>query len=64
MKKNAEFYGFFRNIPSRGSNTFSPSRGSSSQSKPPKSPLAPKLSAPNSDGYKVICYYTNWSQYR
>jgi GH18 family chitinase len=30
----------------------------------PRSPLAPKLSAPNADGYKVVCYYTNWSQYR
>jgi chitinase len=26
--------------------------------------LAPKLNAPNADGYKVVCYYTNWSQYR
>lgn len=26
--------------------------------------MAPKLSAPNKDGYKIVCYYTNWSQYR
>jgi hypothetical protein len=50
-----------RNIPSRGNKPFSASRGSSN---PKKSSLAPKLSAPNADGYKVVCYYTNWSQYR
>jgi hypothetical protein len=51
-----------RNIPSR--NSFSPSRGSSAAKPSNKNPLAPKLSAPNADGYKVVCYYTNWSQYR
>lgn len=25
---------------------------------------APRLSSPNEDGYKLVCYYTNWSQYR
>ena len=40
---------------------FVPSRGTSSN----RSPLAPpKLTSPNEDGYKVVCYYTNWSQYR
>lgn len=43
-------------IPSRGGASSLPSRS--------KSSLAPKLSSPNSDGYKVVCYYTNWSQYR
>ena len=36
--------------------------GSSSSSR--NSISAPKLSSPNSDGYKLVCYYTNWSQYR
>ncbi|QQP56989.1 Uncharacterized protein FKW44_001837 [Caligus rogercresseyi] len=42
------------------------SRGglSSKSSSSRKSPLAPKLSSPNDDGYKIVCYYTNWSQYR
>jgi len=59
-----------RFIPSRGgSGNLSPSKDSTrsstpSSSTPSRSPLAPKLSAPNSDGYKVVCYYTNWSQYR
>jgi hypothetical protein len=54
----------FRNIPPpRGSNSLSPGRGSSTP-KVTKSSLAPKLTAPNPDGYKVVCYYTNWSQYR
>ena len=22
------------------------------------------MSSPNDDGYKLVCYYTNWSQYR
>ena len=39
-------------------NRFVPSSSSSRNS------LAPKLTAPNDDGYKVVCYYTNWSQYR
>ena len=42
---------------------FVPSRGRRPSTKT-KSPLAPKLNSPNSDGYKVVCYYTNWSQYR
>ena len=43
-----------------------PLRSSSSTStkSSTKSSLAPKLNAPNPDGYKVVCYYTNWSQYR
>ena len=54
-------------IPSRGgpsssSSLSSPSRPSSSSSR--NSISAPKLSAPNDDGYKLVCYYTNWSQYR
>ena len=57
-----------RFIPSRGGGgNLPPSRGSPpsrSSSTPTKSPLAPKLTAPNADGYKVVCYYTNWSQYR
>ena len=43
---------------------FVPSRGRAPSSKKSKSSLAPKLRSPNSDGYKVVCYYTNWSQYR
>jgi chitinase len=47
---------------------FVPSRGGSS-SRPSSSPSrtaisAPKLTSPNADGYKLVCYYTNWSQYR
>merc|ERR1719412_621090 len=42
---------------------FVPSRGRAPSTKT-KSSLAPKLQSPNSDGYKVVCYYTNWSQYR
>jgi len=37
-------------------------RGGSSSSR--NSISAPKLSSPNADGYKLVCYYTNWSQYR
>jgi len=36
--------------------------GSSSSSQ--NSISAPQLSSPNPDGYKLVCYYTNWSQYR
>lgn len=51
---------------------FIPSRGGPSQSaaltstrtSSRNSISAPKLSSPNSDGYKLVCYYTNWSQYR
>ena len=52
-----------RFIPSRGR---IPSQAASSSSLPSRSQssLAPKLSSPNPDGYKVVCYYTNWSQYR
>jgi len=39
-------------------------RGGSSSSTSLRNSLAPKLSSPNSDGYKLVCYYTNWSQYR
>jgi len=39
-------------------------RGGSSSSSSRNSISAPKLSSPNSDGYKLVCYYTNWSQYR
>merc|ERR1711899_448690 len=57
-----------RFIPSRGGggNRFSSgTSSSSSSSRGSSSPIsAPKLSAPNSDGYKLVCYYTNWSQYR
>jgi len=44
--------------------SFLPSRGGSSSSSSRRNPLAPKLTSPNADGYKVVCYYTNWSQYR
>ncbi len=47
-------------FPSRGGSAFSSSKSSTKR----KNPLAPKLTAPNDDGYKVVCYYTNWSQYR
>ena len=52
-----------RFIPSRGR---IPSRGGAAAALPKRAGgiSAPKLSAPNSDGYKVVCYYTNWSQYR
>jgi len=61
-----------RFIPSRGSlassrRTALPSAlasTSSSSSSSSRNSLAPKLSSPNSDGYKIVCYYTNWSQYR
>lgn len=49
-----------RFIPSRGAAGF-PSSSSSSSS---RNSLAPKLTSPNADGYKLVCYYTNWSQYR
>ena len=60
-----------RFAPSRGGAP--PSRGgaasrlssSSSSDFPKRNSLgAPKLTSPNKDGYKVVCYYTNWSQYR
>ena len=53
-----------RNIPSRGGGSKSTTARGKSSPKVTKSSLAPKLTAPNSDGYKVVCYYTNWSQYR
>eukprot|EP00095_Tigriopus_kingsejongensis_P006279 snap_masked-scaffold1533_size36968-processed-gene-0.3 protein:Tk06279 transcript:snap_masked-scaffold1533_size36968-processed-gene-0.3-mRNA-1 annotation:"chitinase" len=39
---------------------------SSSDTRPSslRNSLAPKLTSPHDDGYKVVCYYTNWSQYR
>ncbi len=51
-------------IPSRGGAAAASSGSSSSSSSSRRNSLAPKLSAPNDDGYKVVCYYTNWSQYR
>ena len=50
-------------FPSRGGASFGGGSSSSSSSKR-RNPLAPKLTAPNDDGYKIVCYYTNWSQYR
>lgn len=43
------------------SNRFS---SSSSKSSSNRNSLAPKLTTPKDNGYKVVCYYTNWSQYR
>jgi chitinase len=50
-------------IPSRGGG---PARGGSSDSSnsPSRKSNSPQLTEPHSDGYKVVCYYTNWSQYR
>ena len=50
-------------FPSRGGGAFGGGPSSSSSSKR-RNPLAPKLTSPNQDGYKIVCYYTNWSQYR
>ncbi|XP_040573319.1 probable chitinase 10 [Lepeophtheirus salmonis] len=52
---------------SRGGGSAFRSRGgrpSLSSKSSSRSSLAPKLTAPNDDGYKIVCYYTNWSQYR
>jgi len=54
-----------RFIPSRGGGPSAAlTRASSSSGGSRNSISAPKLSSPNSDGYKLVCYYTNWSQYR
>ena len=52
--------------PSRGGAASRLSSSSSSSSALPRrnSLSAPKLTSPSKDGYKVVCYYTNWSQYR
>ena len=56
--------------PSETPSRFIPSRGGGLPRNPAvggnslRNRLAPKLTAPNDDGYKVVCYYTNWSQYR
>ena len=52
-----------RFIPSRGGGQ-SAALTSSSRGSSRNSISAPKLTSPNSDGYKLVCYYTNWSQYR
>ena len=55
-----------RFIPSRGGGPSAAlTRASSSSSGGSRNAIsAPKLSSPNNDGYKLVCYYTNWSQYR
>jgi chitinase len=54
-----------RFIPSRGGGGGG-GAGLSSQTdtSPRRNSLSPKLTNPKEDGYKVVCYYTNWSQYR
>ena len=53
-----------RFIPSRGGNPSAALTRNPSSSSSRNSISAPKLSSPNEDGYKLVCYYTNWSQYR
>lgn len=56
-----------RFVPSRGFSRgggAGAAAGSSSSTSSLRNSLAPKLTSPNDDGYKVVCYYTNWSQYR
>ena len=50
--------------PSRGGAAARLSSSTSPSSSRRNSLGAPKLTSPNKDGYKVVCYYTNWSQYR
>jgi len=53
-----------RFIPSRGGGS-RPSAALTSSNGPSRNSIsAPKLTSPNADGYKLVCYYTNWSQYR